>query len=90
MPARKRMTGLVAPLLAAALMSVGSASAQAQKQEHTMTLRAIMSDLGTEYLRLGSREMAAGDAARQGGRVNEPEIGGRAVYSVAAQMLDLR
>ncbi|WP_296712388.1 cytochrome c [Rhodoblastus sp.] len=42
-------------LLAAGLVSASSASAQTQKEEHEeqkVTLRAIMSHLGAEYLRL--------------------------------------
>lgn len=46
---RRTMGGL---LLAAGLMSASSASAQDQREQHELTLRAIMSELGTEYLRL--------------------------------------
>jgi cytochrome c556 len=45
----------VSLLLAAGLVSASSASAQTQKEEHEeqkVTLRAIMSHLGAEYLRL--------------------------------------
>lgn len=50
-----RETMLVALLLATGPVSANSASAQTQKEEHQeqkATLRAIMSDLGAEYLRL--------------------------------------
>lgn len=46
---RKTMPRLVGPLLVAGLMCSASAYT---KEEHKLTLRAIMSELGTEYLRL--------------------------------------
>jgi cytochrome c556 len=51
-PRSKTIRTLSAFLFGAALMSTSPVFAQVQKEEHKLTLRAIMSELGAEYLRL--------------------------------------
>jgi cytochrome c556 len=48
----KIFSALAALMLGASLMWTSLAHAQAQKEEHKLTLRAVMQDLGAEYLRL--------------------------------------
>lgn len=52
MIARKTIGTFVAFLLAGGFISTSSTYSQVQREEHKLTLRAIMSELGAEYLRL--------------------------------------